>query len=85
MQQIQNQSLVSFMVANPQQGIAVTNPATGELLGYAPVSTENDILNGIERASVAQKEWAALPAKRALVCSIVGSNFYWKTKQTLAV
>ncbi|MCV6021696.1 aldehyde dehydrogenase family protein, partial [Escherichia coli] len=28
-----------------------------------PVSTENDILNGIERASVAQKEWAALPAK----------------------
>ncbi|WP_025541674.1 NAD-dependent succinate-semialdehyde dehydrogenase [Vibrio parahaemolyticus] len=63
MQQIQNKSLVSFMVANPQQGIAVTNPATGELLGYAPVSTENDILNGIERASVAQKEWAALPAK----------------------
>ncbi|ELB2779438.1 NAD-dependent succinate-semialdehyde dehydrogenase [Vibrio parahaemolyticus] len=63
MQQIQNQSLVSFMVANPQQGIAVTNPATGELLGYASVSTENDILNGIERANVAQKEWAALPAK----------------------
>ena len=63
MQQIQNQSLVSVMVANPQQGLAVTNPATGELLGYAPVSTENDILNGIERASVAQKEWAALPAK----------------------
>ncbi|EJY0897539.1 NAD-dependent succinate-semialdehyde dehydrogenase [Vibrio parahaemolyticus] len=63
MQLIQNQSLVSFMVANPQQGIAVTNPATGELLGYAPVSTENDILNGIERAHVAQKEWAALPAK----------------------
>ncbi|ELA9322898.1 NAD-dependent succinate-semialdehyde dehydrogenase [Vibrio parahaemolyticus] len=63
MQQIQNQSLVSFMVANPQQGIAVTNPATGELLGYAPVSTENGILNSIERASVAQKEWAALPAK----------------------
>lgn len=63
MQQIQNQSLVSFMVANPQQGIAVTNPATGELLGYAPVSTENGILNGIERASMAQKEWAALPAK----------------------
>lgn len=63
MQQIQNQRLVSFMVANPQQGIAVTNPATGELLGYAPVSSENDILTGIERASTAQKEWAALPAK----------------------
>ncbi|MDW1502280.1 succinate-semialdehyde dehydrogenase (NADP(+)), partial [Vibrio sp. YT-19(2023)] len=55
MQQIQNQSLVSFMLANPQQGIAVTNPATGELLGYPPVSTENDILNSIERAHVARK------------------------------
>lgn len=63
MQQVQNQRLVSFMVANPQQGIAVTNPATGELLGYAPVSSENDIITGIERASTAQKEWAALPAK----------------------
>lgn len=63
MQQVQNQSLVSFMVANPQQGIAVTNPATGEILGYAPVSSENDILTGIEHANAAQKKWAVLPAK----------------------
>lgn len=63
MQQITNQSLLSFMVPSDEQGIAVTNPATGEVLGYAPVSSQQDILDGIERASVAQKEWAAMPAK----------------------
>ncbi|AXT71034.1 NAD-dependent succinate-semialdehyde dehydrogenase [Vibrio sp. dhg] len=63
MEQIKNKSLLSFMVASEVQGTAVTNPATGEVLGYAPVTTETDILDGIERASVAQKEWAALPAK----------------------
>ncbi|MEZ8884600.1 NAD-dependent succinate-semialdehyde dehydrogenase [Vibrio sp. 10N.222.54.F6] len=63
MQQITNQSLLSFMVLNQDQGIAVSNPATGEILGYAPVSSEHDILDGVDRASVAQKEWALLPAK----------------------
>ncbi|WP_186704456.1 NAD-dependent succinate-semialdehyde dehydrogenase [Vibrio kanaloae] len=63
MQQITNQSLLSFMVLNQDLGIAVSNPATGEILGYAPVSPEHDILDGIERASFAQKEWALLPAK----------------------
>ena len=63
MQQITNQSLLSFMVLNQDQGIAVSNPATGEILGYAPVSSKHDILDGVERASVAQKEWALLPAK----------------------
>ncbi|MEF1309185.1 NAD-dependent succinate-semialdehyde dehydrogenase [Vibrio mytili] len=63
MEQIKNKSLLSFMVASEAQGTAVTNPATGEVIGYAPVTTESDILDGIERASVAQKEWAALPAK----------------------
>ncbi|MDF2154627.1 NAD-dependent succinate-semialdehyde dehydrogenase [Vibrio sp. CAU 1672] len=63
MQQIKNQSLLSFMVPNQEQGIAVTNPATGAVLGYAPVASEQAILDGIERASVAQKKWAATPAK----------------------
>ncbi|TFH92607.1 NAD-dependent succinate-semialdehyde dehydrogenase [Vibrio ouci] len=63
MQQITNQSLLSFMVPSEDQGIAVTNPATGEVLGFAPVSSEQAILDGIERSSVAQKEWAAMPAK----------------------
>ena len=63
MQQINNQTLLSFVVSDQEQGIAVTNPATGEVLGYAPVSSEQAILDGVERASVAQKEWAAMPAK----------------------
>ncbi|EEX94697.1 succinate-semialdehyde dehydrogenase [Vibrio orientalis CIP 102891 = ATCC 33934] len=63
MQHIKNQSLVSFMVSNKEQAIQVTNPATGEVLGYAPISSEQAILDGIEQANVAQKAWAALPAK----------------------
>ncbi|MEF1285600.1 NAD-dependent succinate-semialdehyde dehydrogenase [Vibrio sp. M250220] len=63
MQQIINQSLLSFMVPSEEQGIAVTNPATGERLGFAPVSSQQSILDGIERSSVAQKEWAARSAK----------------------
>ncbi|MCZ4292933.1 NAD-dependent succinate-semialdehyde dehydrogenase [Vibrio sinaloensis] len=63
MQQIINKSLLSFMVPSEEQGIAVTNPATGEVLGFAPVSSQQSILDGIERSSVAQKEWAAMPAK----------------------
>ncbi|MGY5538145.1 NAD-dependent succinate-semialdehyde dehydrogenase [Vibrio brasiliensis] len=63
MQQIINQSLLSFMVPSEEQGIAVTNPATGERLGFAPVSSQKSILDGIERSSVAQKEWAAMSAK----------------------
>ncbi|MCG9578436.1 NAD-dependent succinate-semialdehyde dehydrogenase [Vibrio tubiashii] len=63
MQHIKNQTLLSFMVSDEEQGIAVTNPATGEVLGYAPIASEQAILDGIERASVAQNEWAAKPAK----------------------
>ncbi|KGY13031.1 succinate-semialdehyde dehydrogenase [Vibrio tubiashii] len=63
MQLLTNPSLVSFMSAHNEQGLEVTNPATGEALGYAPVSSEQEIVDGIERAHVAQKEWAALPAK----------------------
>lgn len=63
MQHITNQSLLSFMVSEKAHGCEVINPATGEVIGFAPVASETDILNGIERASVAQKEWAAQPAK----------------------
>jgi len=63
MQHIQNHALLSFMVSNEDQGIAVTNPATGEVLGYAPITSEQSILERIERASIAQKKWAEQPAK----------------------
>ncbi|NRF14391.1 NAD-dependent succinate-semialdehyde dehydrogenase [Vibrio coralliilyticus] len=67
MQQIGNQSLVSFMVSDQDRSIAVYNPATQELLGYAPVSTQEEIEQGIVRAHNAQKEWAKLTGKQRAV------------------
>ncbi|MEF1289148.1 NAD-dependent succinate-semialdehyde dehydrogenase [Vibrio sp. M260118] len=63
MQLLSNPSLVSLISEQNEQGLEVTNPATGEALGYAPASSEQEIVDGIERAHIAQKEWAALPAK----------------------
>ena len=60
---IKNQHLLSFMVAEANNAVAVTNPATGELVGHAPISSQAELANAIERAHVAQKEWAKVPAK----------------------
>ncbi|MEZ9295991.1 NAD-dependent succinate-semialdehyde dehydrogenase [Vibrio cyclitrophicus] len=60
---IKNQHLLSFMVTEANNAVAVTNPATGELIGHAPISSEAELESAIERAHVAQKEWAKVPAK----------------------
>ncbi|MEZ8318228.1 NAD-dependent succinate-semialdehyde dehydrogenase [Vibrio splendidus] len=60
---IKNQHLLSFMVTEANNVVAVTNPATGELVGHAPISSQAELANAIERAHVAQKEWAKVPAK----------------------
>ncbi|MEZ8358189.1 NAD-dependent succinate-semialdehyde dehydrogenase [Vibrio splendidus] len=60
---IKNQHLLSFMVTEANNAVAVTNPATGELVGHAPISSQAELANAIERAHVAQKEWAKVPAK----------------------
>ncbi|MEZ8289622.1 NAD-dependent succinate-semialdehyde dehydrogenase [Vibrio sp. 10N.237.312.B06] len=60
---IKNQHLLSFMVTEANNAVAVTNPATGELIGHAPISSEAELESAIERAHVAQKEWAKIPAK----------------------
>ncbi|MFC5080680.1 Glutarate-semialdehyde dehydrogenase DavD [Vibrio thalassae] len=67
MQQINNKSLLSFMVTAADNAVAVTNPATGELVGHAPISSEPELMDAIERANVAQKEWAKVPAKSRAV------------------
>ncbi|CAM2995745.1 NAD-dependent succinate-semialdehyde dehydrogenase [Vibrio neptunius] len=67
MQQIGNQSLMSFMVSDQDRSVAVYNPATQELLGYAPISTQEEIEQGIVRANHAQKEWAKLTGKQRAV------------------
>lgn len=63
MLEINNQRLLSFMVTEANNAVAVTNPATGELIGHAPISSEAELDRAIERAHIAQKEWAKIPAK----------------------
>lgn len=63
MLKINNKQLLSFMVTEADSAVAVTNPATGELIGYAPISTEVELDNAIKRTNIAQKEWAKVPAK----------------------
>ncbi|GAL30997.1 gamma-glutamyl-aminobutyraldehyde dehydrogenase [Vibrio variabilis] len=63
MQQIDNKSLLSFMVTAADDAVEVTNPATAEIVGYAPRSSEAELMDAIERSHVAQKEWAKVPAK----------------------
>ena len=44
-------------------GIAVRNPATGELLGHVPALGVTETREAIEAARIAQVDWAARPAK----------------------
>ncbi|WKY60238.1 NAD-dependent succinate-semialdehyde dehydrogenase [Vibrio sp. SNU_ST1] len=60
---IKNQHLLSFMVTEANNAVAVKNPATGELIGHAPILSEAELDSAIKRAHVAQKEWAKIPAK----------------------
>ena len=45
------------------QGVAVHNPATGDLIGHVPKLGEAETLAAIEAARLAQKAWAATTAK----------------------
>ena len=56
-------------------GIAVTNPATGEVLGHVPNLGQAETQSAIEAAAAAQKAWASRTAKaRADVLKGVGSD-----------
>ncbi len=63
MHQITNSDLLTFMVSKQEPGLAVNNPATGELLGYAPILQHQQIEAVVECAHQAQRAWAKLPAK----------------------
>lgn len=63
MDHISNSQLLTFMISEQHNALAVENPATGQLLGYVPMLSSDEIKSAIERAHKAQKEWAALPAK----------------------
>lgn len=56
-----------WIEADPKSGIAVKNPATGELVGYVPKLGAVETKEAIAAAETAQKEWAALTAKERSV------------------
>lgn len=57
-----------WIEGNKENGIEVTNPATGEIIGYIPDCTPEMAIEAIKAAESAQKEWAKLTAKeRALI------------------
>ncbi|PYG28805.1 NAD-dependent succinate-semialdehyde dehydrogenase [Pelagimonas varians] len=49
--------------ADAATGVAVTNPATGDVLGYVPNLGEPETLEAISAAKTAQTAWAARTAK----------------------
>lgn len=53
----------NWIDADPATGIAVTNPATGEVIGYVPKLGADETRAAIAAAEVAQKGWAARTAK----------------------
>ena len=63
MNNIKNPSLLAFMCEPCETSLAVTNPATGELLGHVPTQSEEDIKTIIEKSSLAQKQWQQETAK----------------------
>jgi len=53
----------NWIDADPATGIAVTNPATGEVIGYVPKLGADETRAAIAAAELAQKGWAARTAK----------------------
>ena len=52
--------LLAAVVAPEGAGTEIKDPATGDLIGYAPQSTTADLDAAIERARTAQRDWAKL-------------------------
>ncbi|CAK1840213.1 succinate-semialdehyde dehydrogenase (NADP(+)) GabD [Vibrio crassostreae] len=84
MLEINNQRLLSFMVTEANNAVAVSNPATGELIGHAPISSEAELDSAIERAHIAQKEWAKIPAKSRAAILKAWHQLILKNKDDLA-
>jgi len=52
-----------WIEASSDDGIAVNNPATGDLIGYVPKLGEKETTQAIDTAEKARHEWAARTAK----------------------
>lgn len=56
-----------WVEADAKTGIAVTNPATGELIGYVPKLGTAETNKAIEVAESSRHAWAARTAKEGLI------------------
>lgn len=82
------------LIANPayqadnscRETETITEKFTGKVIGEVPRSTEEDTLAAIERARVAQKKWAAIPAKdRAKVLRRFAQLTYAEREKTIDI
>lgn len=63
MQSIQNRSLISFLCEPSETTLAVTDPATGEVIGHIATQTRAEIEAAVERSHEAQAFWKCKTAK----------------------
>ncbi|WP_157058005.1 aldehyde dehydrogenase family protein, partial [Calditerricola satsumensis] len=54
----------SWCASEDGRTFAVTDPATGEVVGEVPDATEADVRRAVEAAHQAFPEWAGLPARK---------------------
>lgn len=64
MEKISNMSLLSCLCEKTASSIPVTNPATGDVLGFVASYDKTSIENKIQLAKEAQKAWAKTTAKQ---------------------
>lgn len=50
--------MINGCLIDSKESFEVCNPATGELIGYAPVASEQDVKNAVESAKKSQATWA---------------------------
>lgn len=62
-QQIPNVIGGDLKRSRSERALPVTNPATGEVIAYVPLSTPQDLDEAVAAAGEAQKAWGRLPVK----------------------
>lgn len=64
------QAMINGELCGSDEQLEIKNPATGEVLGYAPINTPEQVEQAVQAAKRAQPAWAALSdeeRKQALV------------------
>ncbi|WP_325892586.1 NAD-dependent succinate-semialdehyde dehydrogenase [Grimontia sp. NTOU-MAR1] len=84
MEQIKNRSLLSAMCENSNNAIAVDNPATGDILGFVPNHSKQEIESAVSKAVEAQKAWAKQTAKQRSEILLRWFNLLMENQEDLA-